>query len=388
MEKSIEERMLLFASIWDTSGRDDYGIGGGGNRPPEPPPPDDPSPELSPEESYYSDPANPGSITSTVFTPEDDADLRTFLAETIRTIDADEAADADLVAGSNEGSYVETTEDVYGIASSAPSYRDDQARRDQLRAIAALTNAGVPFEVTPNGSIYVPGRGFVSSVSPTVPGYPASSIPTYELPNGTIVVTARPYVPSPRNNGLVLDVGLFRSSFGSAGESSDPNLIRIGVLEGLEDEIVDFLSGLHSYHLNSIVAFLDDRTTPSEVFAALRMQWVPGIPFDNRFMVTDGHVSNASALGLPLGRIITRVYPDRMMIINFTRPDHTLAPGFVVRRVVSGPAGYYIRTDGYGAGLLPTINQAASWSTWARSTINIRDLVNLDRFNESTLPGN
>jgi len=132
------------------------------------------------------------------------------------------------------------------------------------------------------------------------------------------------------------------------------------------------ISGYHHYEVKTKICSLSSDCTIDNVFKFMKSRAsyiAPVVPDQHNNPVTNCMLSTVN-IPIPLvgdinGTIRTVVDDTAHSITNFTRGDHPLRPGKVIRTVVTENNSVIIQTIGEGSGLFPSVNMSKASQLWS-----------------------
>lgn len=137
------------------------------------------------------------------------------------------------------------------------------------------------------------------------------------------------------------------------------------VVNGADPGDTGLRYGYHQYQVENPICL---RSTPGctvdAVFRLMASSMAFAAPTDNTDPVSNCKLTTVDIPVLGQGTIRTAVNEQAHWIVNFTRRDHPLHPGRVVRVVVERPQSIDVVTLGDGNGFLPGFNELAASSLW------------------------
>src|ERR1700674_3018561 len=150
--------------------------------------------------------------------------------------------------------------------------------------------------------------------------------------------------------------------------TTPPKLV-VPQYEGYDIEIT-IPTGPHYYTQTTWVGSVKTGVTAAAAFEALRSN---STPFQNGVRINEtGDVTDIPGLG----SVQHIVDAERMTIVNTTMDGHILHPGNVFRQIIQEGDNIFVRTSGYGVGILPDINNSLGPSLWQSVDVGIRNQLN------------
>lgn len=150
------------------------------------------------------------------------------------------------------------------------------------------------------------------------------------------------------------------------------------------------LYGSHSYDVGKLVICnrRQEGCTREFVYETLLSNASFAAPDAAAIPVEDCHNYKVSfAMGMGGGHITIKLDQPRFQLTNYTRKDHTLHPGKVVRQVIEQPNGdIVVRSVGSGSGLLPKFNESKAPGVWSEVEELLRQEVQRNLPPVETMP--
>ena len=127
-------------------------------------------------------------------------------------------------------------------------------------------------------------------------------------------------------------------------------------------------SGYHHYVVETTICLIESAgCTTDAVFARMLSSSNFAAPTQDSSPMYECKKTNVQIPVLGSGTIQTTIDPQKRQIINYTLADHPLKNGEVIRTVISDPGAgrVYIRTEGFGDGVMPYLNETNAPGIWS-----------------------
>ncbi|MEH1830151.1 MAG: hypothetical protein V7L22_33240 [Nostoc sp.] len=136
------------------------------------------------------------------------------------------------------------------------------------------------------------------------------------------------------------------------------------------------VSGYHHYEVKTIICSLSDDCTVDKVFKFMESNAKYIAPVEYSKPVKTCMLSTVNIPVLGEGTILSVVDENSHSVTNFTKKDHPLHPGKVVRSVVEENKSVIVKTVGDGTGWFPSLNKSMATDLWRNIDNQLKDHFN------------